>query len=252
MYGCCNVAVWHSSFREIPIDLEVIRDNSMLCQRLESWREPDQYKPLALTLWIHCIGMRGWVRNGSIGDSEAILQLNTWDTDLNLNFCVGPHFYWITLYQGRNFQVWWSGKNINKNGSWIIYSVNFRHKLWNNVQFYSLVSVWTPMWSTRAFWKKRPMNHCVSQKTHRNIVMLCRRDIVTSDTSGLYDYPFDSFELWITFLSWVKYGAARSQIHICLYLVCTCQYIGGSRGRTRCAPPKGPDSFDLTYKFCEM
>ena len=49
----------------------------------------------------------------------------------------------------------------------------------------------TPMYSIRAFWKKRPMNHkfdhCVSQKD----VMSCCRDIVTSDTSDLYDYPFN-------------------------------------------------------------
>ena len=35
-------------------------------------------------------------------------------------------------------------------------------------EFRSLMSVQTPMYSTRAFWKKRPMNHkfdqCVSQK----------------------------------------------------------------------------------------
>ena len=43
-------------------------------------------------------------------------------------------------------------------------------------------------YSTRAFWKKRAQNHkfdqCVSQKDMTS----CRRDIVTSDTSGLYDY----------------------------------------------------------------
>ena len=48
----------------------------------------------------------------------------------------------------------------------------------------------TPMYSTRAFWKKRPMNHkfdhCVSQED----ITSCRHDIVMSDTSGLYDYPF--------------------------------------------------------------
>ena len=30
------------------------------------------------------------------------------------------------------------------------------------------------------------------------------------------------------------------------------RYIGGSRGCARCTPPKGPDSFILTYKIFEM
>ena len=34
------------------------------------------------------------------------------------------------------------------------------HRL-NPTLFTSLVSVQTPMWSTRAFWKKRPMNHWI-------------------------------------------------------------------------------------------
>ena len=42
--------------------------------------------------------------------------------------------------------------------------------------------------------EKRPMNRkfdqCVSQK-RRNVVTSCHRDIVTSDTSGLHDHPFN-------------------------------------------------------------
>ena len=39
----------------------------------------------------------------------------------------------------------------------------------------------------------RKFDQCVSQKdvTLYNVVMSCHCDIVTSDTSGLYDYPFN-------------------------------------------------------------
>ena len=50
------------------------------------------------------------------------------------------------------------------------------------------------MYSTRVFWKKRPMNRkfdqCVSQKDVTSVMSW--RVVVTSDTSGLYDYPFIS------------------------------------------------------------
>ena len=47
-----------------------------------------------------------------------------------------------------------------------------------------LVSVQTPMWSTRAFWKKKTYEHVYRKR--RNVMT----PLGCTDSSGLYDYPF--------------------------------------------------------------
>ena len=64
----------------------------------------------------------------------------------------------------------------------------------------------------------RKFDHCVSQKD----VTSCRRDIVMSDTSGLYDYPFN-YTWWST--SILSHMCAKTQqimfmlkyhLHVCI------------------------------------